>query len=80
MSKILSKKVKLKVYAFKISIIILNILFSLKFSVPGVCAHNYGEVRGKMTVPGSHVVSGPKCCNGNCGNPGLGSPSLQPLV
>lgn len=48
--------------------------------VPGVCAHNYGEVRGKMTVPGSHVVSGPKCCNGNCGNSGLGSPSLQPLV
>ena len=78
MSKILSKKVK--VYAVEISIIISTILISLKISVPGVCAHNYGEVRGKMTVPGSHVVSGPKCCNGNCGTPGLGSPSLQPLV
>jgi len=46
-------------------------------SVPGICAHNYGEVRGKMTIPGSHVVSGPKCCHGKCSTSPI---SVQPLV
>jgi len=46
-------------------------------SVPGICAHNYGEVRGKMTVPGSHVVSGPKCCHGSCITNSL---AVQPLA
>ena len=36
------------------------------FSVPGTCSHNYGEVRGKISLPGANVVSGPKCCNGGC--------------
>ena len=35
-------------------------------SVPETCSHNYGEVRGKISVPGANVVSGPKCCNGAC--------------
>jgi len=45
-------------------------------SLPSVCAHNYGEVRGKMTIPGSHVVSGPKCCQGSC----VSTTRLQSLV
>jgi len=39
---------------------------TLAHSVPGTCSHNYGEVRGKISLPGANVVSGPKCCNGGC--------------
>ena len=69
-------------------------------SVPGVCAHHYGEVRAKVTisryylyylysptskvtVPGSQVVSGPRCCHGSCPAPRPASAApavLQPLV
>jgi len=35
-------------------------------SVPATCSHNHGEVRGKLSLPGSNVVSGPKCCHGDC--------------
>ena len=35
-------------------------------AVPATCSHNHGEVRGKLSLPGSNVVSGPKCCHGDC--------------
>ena len=37
-------------------------------SVPGTCSHNYGEIRGKVSIPGANVVSGPRCCKQNCVN------------